>query len=184
MDSLRDVVGLYMTPPGRALVLCVDEKSQIQALDRTRQGLPLTFGKPATRTHDYNRHGTTSMIAALDVATGKVIGQLKQRHRSTEFLNFLKTIDTAVPADEVIHLIMDDYGMHKTEKVGVWFAARPHSHVHFTPSSASWLNLAEWFFGQISEKWIKRNAYTSVADLEDSIRHYFDTHNADSKPFV
>jgi transposase len=184
VDKVRDVVGLYMAPPDRALVLCVDEKSQIQALDRTQPGLPLTFGKPATRTHDYKRHGTTSLFAALDVATGKVIGQLKRRHRSAEFLQFLKAIDAAVPADQDIHLIMDNYGTHKTEKVRAWFAARPRYHAHFTPTSASWLNLVERFFGQISEKWIKRSAHTSVAELEQSIRHYIDTHNADPKPFV
>ena len=184
VDKVRDVVGLYLAPPDRALVLCVDEKSQIQALDRTQPGLPLTFGKPGTRTHDYRRHGTTSLFAALDVATGKVIGQLKRRHRSAEFLQFLKAIDAAVPTDQDIHLIMDNYGTHKTEKVRAWFAARPRYHVHFTPTSASWLNLVERFFGQISERWIKRNAHTSVADLEQSIRHYIDTHNVDPKPFV
>lgn len=184
VDKVRDVVGLYLAPPDRALVLCVDEKSQIQALNRTQPGLPLTFGKPATRTHDYQRHGTTSLFAALDVATGKVIGQLKRRHRSAEFLQFLKAIDAAVPAAQDIHLIMDNYGTHKTEKERAWFAARPRYHVHFTPTSASWLNLVERFFGQISERWIKRNAHTSVADLEQSIRRYIDTHNADPKPFV
>lgn len=184
VEKVRDVVGLYMAPPDRALVLCVDEKSQIQALDRTQPGLPLTFGKPGTRTHDYKRHGTTSLFAALDVATGKVIGQLKRRHRSVEFLQFLKTIDAVVPTHQEIHLIMDNYGTHKTEKVRSWFAARPRYHLHFTPTSASWLNLVERFFGQISEKWIKRNAHTSVADLEKSIRYYIDLHNADPKPFV
>jgi len=193
VDKVRDVVGLYLAPPDRALVLCVDEKSQIQALDRTQPGLPLTFGKPSTRTHDYapkevplgdKHHGTTSLFAALDVATGKVIGQLKRRHRSAEFLQFLKAIDAAVPTDQDIHLIMDNYGTHKTEKVRAWFAARPRYHVHFTPTSASWLNLVERFFGQISEKWIKRGAHTSVAELEQSIRDYIDTHNADPKPFV
>lgn len=184
VDKVRDVVGLYLAPPDRALVLCVDEKSQIQALDRTQPGLPLTFGKPATRTHDYKRHGTTSLFAALDVATGKVIGQLKRRHRSAEFLQFLKAIDAAVPTDQDIHLIMDNYGTHKTDKVRTWFAAHPRYHVHFTPTSASWLNLVERFFGQISEQWIKRNAHTSVADLEQSIRDYIDRHNADPRPFV
>ena len=184
VDKVRDVVGLYMAPPDRALVLCVDEKSQIQALNRAQPGLPLTFGKPGTRTHDYKRHGTTSLFAALDVATGKVIGQLKRRHRSAEFLQFLNAIDAAVPTDQDIHLIMDNYGTHKTEKVRAWFTARPRYHVHFTPTSASWLNLVERFFGQISERWIKRNAHTSVADLEQSIRRYIDTHNADPKPFV
>lgn len=184
VDKVRDVVGLYLAPPDRALVLCVDEKSQIQALNRTQPGLPLTFGKPATRTHDYQRHGTTSLFAALDVATGKVIGQLKRRHRSVEFLQFLKAIDTAVPKDQEVHLIMDNYGTHKTEKVRAWFVAHSRYHVHFTPTSASWLNLVERFFGQISEKWIKRSAHTSVAELEQSIRDYIDTHNADPRPFV
>lgn len=184
VDKVRDVVGLYLNPPDRALVLCVDEKSQIQALNRTQPGLPLTFGKPETRTHDYKRHGTTSLFAALDVATGKVIGQLKRRHRSAEFLQFLKAIDASVPADLAIHLIMDNYGTHKTEKVRAWFAARPRYHVHFTPTSASWLNLVERFFSQLSEKWIKRAAHTSVVDLEQSIRHYIDTHNEDPRPFV
>lgn len=184
VEKVRDVVGLYLAPPDRALVLCVDEKSQIQALNRTQPGLPLTFGKPATRTHDYKRHGTTSLFAALDVATGKVIGQLKRRHRSAEFLQFLKTIDAQVSADHDIHLIMDNYGTHKTEKVRAWLAAHPRYHVHYTPTSASWLNLVERFFSQISEKWIKRNAYTSVAQLEQSIREYIDTHNAHPKPFV
>ncbi|QDQ29178.1 IS630 family transposase [Chitinimonas arctica] len=184
VDKVRDVVGLYLAPPDRALVLCVDEKSQIQALDRTQPSLPLTFGKAETRTHDYKRHGTTSLFAALDVATGKVIGQLKRRHRSVEFLQFLNTIDASVPADLDIHLIMDNYGTHKTEKVRAWFASRPRYHLHFTPTSASWLNLVERFFSQISEKWIKRSAHSSVADLEQSIRHYLDIHNTNPKPFV
>lgn len=126
VDKVRDVVGLYLAPPDRALVLSVDEKSQIQALNRTHPGLPLTFGQPATRTHDYKRHGTTSLFAALDVATGKVVGQLKRRHRSAEFLSFLNTIEATVPVDQDIHLIMDNYGNHKTDKVRAWFSARPH----------------------------------------------------------
>ena len=184
VDKVRDIVGLYLAPPDRALVLRVDEKSQIQALDRTQPGLPLTFGKPETRTHDYKLHGTTSLFAALDVAAGKVIGQLKRRHRSAEFPQFLKAIDAATPADQDIQQIMDNDGTRKTENVRAWFAARPRYHVHFTPTSASWLNLVARFFGQISEKWIKRNAHTSVADLEQSIRNDIDTHNADPKPFV
>lgn len=184
VDKVRDVVGLYLNPPDRALVLCVDEKSQIQALNRTQPGLPLSFGKPSTRTHDYKRHGTTSLFAALDVATGKVISQLKRRHRSAEFLQFLNAIEAAVPADQDVHLIMDNYGTHKTDKVRAWFAARPRYHVHFTPTSASWLNLVERFFSTLSEKWIKRGAHTSVTDLEASIRDYLERHNADPKPFV
>lgn len=184
VDKVRDVVGLYLAPPDRALVLCVDEKSQIQALDRTQPGLPLTFGKPGTHTHDYTRHGTTSLFAALDVATGKIIGQLKRRHRSVEFLQFLKAIDAAVANEQEIHLIMDNYGTHKTQKVRAWLAAHPRYHVHFTPTSASWLNLVERFFRQISEQWIKRSAHTSVADLEQAIRDYIDRHNENPKPFV
>ena len=184
VEKVRDIVGLYLDPPLKAMVLCVDEKSQIQALDRTQPGLPLTFGKPSTRTHDYKRHGTTSLFAALDVATGKVIGQLKRRHRSVEFLQFLKAIDAAVPGEQDIHLIMDNYGTHKTQAVRAWLAAHPRYHVHFTPTSASWLNLVERFFSQISEQWIKRSAHTSVAQLEQSIREYIDRHNEDPKPFV
>ncbi|RRD57254.1 IS630 family transposase, partial [Comamonadaceae bacterium OH2545_COT-014] len=187
VEKVRDVVGLYLDPPDRALVLCVDEKSQIQALERTQPGLPLTFGKPATHTHDYKRHGTTSLFAALDVATGKVIGQLKRRHRSVEFVQFLKTIDAVVPGEQEVHLIMDNYGTHKTEKVRAWLAARPRYHVHFTPTSASWLNLVERFFSQISQqwiKWIKRSAHTSVADLEQAIRDYIDRHNENPKPLI
>ena len=184
VDKVRDVVGLYLAPPDRALVLCVDEKSQIQALDRTQPGLPLSFGKPGTHTHDDKRYGTTSLFAALDVATGKAIGQLKRRHRSVEFLQFLKAIDAAVPGEQEIHLIMDNYGTHKTQKVRAWLAAHPRYHVHFTPTSASWLNLVERFFSQLSQQWIKRSAHTSVQDLENSIRQYIDRHNENPKPFV
>ena len=183
VDKVHDVVGLYLDPPDRALVLCVDEKSQIQALNRTQPGLPLTFGKPETRTHDYRRHGTTSLFAALDVATGKVIGRVKRRHRSAEFLQFLKAIDADVPATLDVHLIMDNYGTHKTEAVRAWFAARPRYHVHFTPTSASWLNLVERFFAEITQKWIKRGSHASVAELERSILHYIELNNADPKPF-
>lgn len=182
--KVRDIVGLYLAPPERALVLCVDEKSQIQALNRTQPSLPLSFGKPATRTHDYKRHGTTSLFAALDVASGKVIGQLQRRHRSAEFLRFLDTIDASVPADQDIHLIMDNYGTHKTEAVRAWFAKRPRYQLHFTPTSASWINLVERFFALISERHIKRGAHTSVKDLESSIKHYLDVYNRDPKPFV
>lgn len=183
VDKVHDIVGLYMNPPDRALVLSVDEKSQIQALNRTQPGLPLTFGNPETRTHDYQRHGTTSLFAALDIATGKVIGRLKRRHRSAEFLEFLNAIDREVPAALDVHLIMDNYGTHKTDKVKAWLAQRPRYHVHFTPTSASWLNLVERFFSTISEKWIKRQAHTSVKDLEGSIRHYLTIYNDDPKPF-
>jgi transposase len=188
VDKVRDGVGLYLAPPDRALVLCVNEKSQIQALDRTQPGLPLSFGQAATHTHDDKRHGTTSLFAALEVATGKVMGQLKRRHRSVEFLQFLKRINKEVTGDltedQQIHLIMDHYGTPKTEKVRAWFAAHPRYQVHFTPTSASWLNQVERFFGHISSPWIKRSAYASVADLEQSIRDSIDRHNTDPKPFV
>jgi transposase len=182
--KVRDIVGLYLAPPERALVLCVDEKSQIQALNRTQPGLPLTFGKAATRTHDYKRHGTTSLFAALDVATGNVISKLQRRHRSAEFIAFLNTIDAAVPTDQDIHLIMDNYGTHKTDTVRAWFAQRPRYHLHFTPTSASWINLVERFFALISERHIKRSAHTSVRDLETSIEQYLAVYNREPKPFV
>jgi transposase len=184
VDKLYDIVGLYMAPPERAVVLCVDEKSQIQALDRTQPGLPMTFGKAATKTHDYKRHGTTSLFAALDIATGKVIGRLKRRHRSAEFIEFLNAIDREVPKHLDVHLVLDNYGTHKTEAVRAWFAQRPRYQLHYTPTSASWLNLVERFFSTLSERWIKRGAHTSVADLEDSIRMYLKRNNADPKPFV
>lgn len=175
VDKVHDIVGLYLNPAERALVLCVDEKSQIQALNRTQPGLPLSPGNLATRTHDYKRHGTTSLFAAPDVATGEVIGRLKRQHRSTEFLAFLREIDVAVPADMPIHLIMDNYATHKTDKVREWLAARPRHNIHFTPTSASWLNLVERFFSTLSEKWIKRQAHVSVKDLEESVEHYLET---------
>lgn len=184
VDKVRDIVGLYMNPPQRAMVLCVDEKSQIQALNRTQPGLPLSFGHAATRTHDYKRNGTTSLFAALDVATGKVIGALKQRHRAQDFISFLNAIDKEVPAELDVHLIMDNYATHKTEAVRIWFGKHPRYHVHFTPTSASWLNLVERFFSALTENWIKRGAHVSATDLNNSIRHYLDQHNDNPKPFV
>lgn len=184
VEKLYDVVGVYMAPPERAVVLCVDEKSQIQALNRTQPGLPMGFGRAATKTHDYKRHGTTSLFAALDVATGKVIGRLKRRHRSAEFLEFLRVIDREVPKHLDVHLILDNYGTHKTEAVRAWFAERPRYNLHFTPTSASWLNLVERFFSTLSERCIKRGAHTSVSDLEASIRAYLAQHNEDPKPFI
>ena len=184
IDKVHDIVGLYMQPPDRALVLCVDEKSQIQALNRSQPALPLSFGHPETRTHDYLRHGTTTLFAALDVATGEVIGKLQRRHRAKEFLAFLNEIDRQVPADLDVHLIMDNYGIHKTEKVRAWFAARPRYHVHFTPTSASWINLVERFFALISERWIKRGSHRSTRELEDSIHEYLETYNDEPRPFI
>jgi transposase len=176
VDKVHDIVGLYLNPPERALVLYVDEKSQIQALNRTQPGLPLSPGNPATRTHDYKRHGATSLFAALDVATGEVIGRLKRQRRSTEFFAFLREIDASVPAEMPIHLIMNNYATLKTDKVRAWLAARPRYTIHFTPTSASWLNLVERFFSMLSEKWIKRQAHVSVKDLEASIKHYLETY--------
>ena len=184
VEKVHDIVGLYMAHPDRAIVLCVDEKSQIQALNRTQPALPLGPGHPETRTHDYVGHGTTTLFTALDIATGRVIGGLHRRHRSAEFLKFLRTIDTEVPKDLTVHLVLDNYGTHKTAKVRDWLVAHPRFHVHFTPTSASWINLVERFFSQISQRWIKRNAHTSTQDLERSILQYLDLHNSDPKPFV
>jgi len=184
IEKVRDIVGLYLNPPTKAMVLCVDEKSQIQALDRTQPMLPLAPGVAERRTHDYKRHGTTSLFAALDVATGRVIGELHRRHRSKEFLSFLRTIEANVPAKLDVHLVLDNYGTHKTPSVRAWFARHPRFHVHFTPTSASWLNLVERFFALITERQIKRGTHRSTRELEDAIRQYLNTHNNDPKPFV
>jgi len=180
----RDIVGLYLDPPVKAMVLCVDEKSQIQALDRTQPVLPLAPGVPERRTHDYMRHGTTTLFAALDIATGEVIGRLHRRHRSQEFLKFLKTIDQQVPEDLDVHLVMDNYGTHKTQAVRNWFARHPRFHVHFTPTSASWLNQVERWFATLTQKQIRRGTHRSTQQLEQAIREYLATYNADPKPFV
>ena len=184
VEKVRDVVGLYLNPPERALVLCVDEKSQIQALDRTRPIRPLRPGVPERQTHDYKRHGTTSLFAALDVATGKVIGSLHRRQRHQEFLRFLERIDAAVPEPFEIHLVMDHYGTHKMPKVKRWFARRPRYHLHFTPTSASWLNQVERFFGLITERRIRRGTFGSVRELESAIRDYLAHHNENATPFT
>jgi len=184
VDKVRDIVGLYLNPPLKALVLCVDEKSQIQALDRTQPMLPLAPGIPERRTHDYERHGTTTLFAALDIATGQVIGQLHRRHRSSEFLKFLRTIEANVPAGLDVHLVMDNYGTHKTATINAWFARHPRFHVHFTPTSASWLNQVERWFATLTEKYIRRGTHRSTRQLEQAIRDYLDIHNADSKPFA
>lgn len=184
VDKVRDIVGLYLAPPVKAMVLCVDEKSQIQALDRTQPILPLAPGLPERRTHDYMRHGTTTLFAALDVATGEVIGQLHRRHRSSEFLKFLRTIEASVPNDLDIHLVMDNYGTHKTLTIRNWFARHPRFHVHFTPTSASWLNQVERWFATLTEKQIRRGTHRSTRQLEDAIRNYLELNNANPKPFV
>lgn len=183
VDKVRDIVGLYLSPPTHALVLCVDEKSQIQALDREQPVLPMMPGMPERRTPSYVRHGTTSLFAALDVATGAVIGKCYKRHRATEFLDFLKQIDGNVPDGLDVHIVMDNYATHKTPMVKAWLARRPHYHVHFTPTSASWINQVERWFAELTRKQIQRGVHTSVGQLEADIRSFIDRHNADPKPF-
>jgi transposase len=184
IEKVRDIVGLYMNPPDHALVFCVDEKSQIQALDRTQPLLPLRPGQAERRTHDYKRHGITSLFAALELKTGRVIGQLHRRHRSSEFRQFLDVIEANVPAGREVHIIMDNYGTHKTALIRKWFAKRPRFHVHFTPTYGSWINLVERWFAEITNKRIRRGAFRSVKELEAAIREYLDVHNEDPKPFV
>jgi transposase len=184
IEKVRDIVGLYLSPPERALVLCVDEKSQIQALDRTRPLLPLRPGQVERRTHDYVRHGTTTLFAALDARTGEVIGQCQPRHRSREFRRFLDTIDAAVPAELDVHLVMDNYGTHKTALIQRWLAKRPRYQVHFTPTSASWLNLVERWFGLLTERQIRRGVHVSTKALEEAIYRYLEVTNEHPKPFV
>ena len=184
IEKVRDIVGLYLNPPDRALVLCVDEKSQIQALDRTRPLLPLRPGQAERRSHDYVRHGTTSLFAALDARTGQVIGQCHRRHRALEFRKFLDAIESAVPAELDVHLIADNYATHKTALIRNWFAKRPRFHIHFTPTSASWLNLVERWFGLLTEKQLRRGVHQSSAELEVAIYRYLDVTNEDPKPLV
>lgn len=183
VEKVRDIVGLYLAPPDRALVLCVDEKSQIQALDRTQPLLPMRPGQVERRSHDYTRHGTLSLFAALDTATGKVIGRCFARHRGSEFLKFLREIENNVPADLDVHLVMDNYSTHKTPAIRKWLARRPHWHVHFTPTSSSWINQVERFFANITDKQIRRGIHRSTAELEAAIHAYLDAVNADPKPF-
>jgi len=185
VDKVRDVVGLYLHPPERAIVLCVDEKSQVQALDRTQPLLPMTPGQAERGTHDYVRNGTTSLFAALNVATGEVIGQCHRQHRQQEFVKFLDHIDAAIPAvpGETIHIVMDNYGTHKTPRVKRWLLRHPRYGVHFTPTSASWLNQVERFFAEITNKRIRRSAFRSVKALELAIESYLAEHNATPRPF-
>lgn len=184
IEKIRDVVGLYLAPPERAVVFCVDEKSQIQALDRTQPLLPMRPGQAERRTHDYERHGTTSLFAALNAATGEVIGKCYRRHRSSEFKKFLQLIDKSVPRDLDVHLVLDNYGTHKTGMIHNYLLSRPRFHLHFTPTSSSWLNLVERWFGLITEKQIRRGTFRSTTDLEEAIQRYLATYNADSKPFI
>jgi len=184
IDKVRDIVGLYMDPPERALVLCVDEKSQIQALDRTQPLLPMRPGQVERRTHDYVRHGTASLFAALDLKTGMVIGECHRRHRAIEFRKFLKTIDEAVPRELDVHLVLDNYGTHKTPLTRQWLARRPRFHLHFTPTSSSWINLVERWFAGLTEKQIRRGVHRSTGELEQAIMRYIEVSNEHPRPFV
>jgi transposase len=184
VEKVRDVVGLYLDPPERAMVLCVDEKSQIQALDRTRPILPMLPGTPERATHDYKRSGTSTLFAALEVATGKVIGSLHQRHRAIEFKKFLQTLDRQVPADLEVHLVLDNYATHKTPAIQRWLTAHPRFVLHFTPTGASWLNLVERWFAELTNRKLKRGAHRSVRQLNADIRDWIDNCNNDPRPFV
>ena len=182
--KVRDVVGLYVDPPAHAVVLSVDEKSQIQALDRTQPGLPLKPGRCGTMTHDYKRHGTTTLFAALDVLEGKVIGRCMQKHTHQEFIRFLNAIEAAVPAGKLVHVILDNYATHKHAKVHEWLARHPRFVFHFTPTSASWLNAVEGFFAKLTTRRLKRGVFRSVVDLQAAINRFLEETNDDPKPFV
>ena len=184
VEKLEDIVGLYMNPPEHALVLCCDEKSQVQALDRTQPGLPLKKGRAATMTHDYKRNGTTTLFAALNTLDGKVISRCEARHRHTEWLKFLRQVERETPTDKSLHLICDNYSTHKHPKVGEWLAKNPRIHVHFTPTSASWLNMVERFFRDITVERIRNGVFRSVTELVSAIEHYVSVHNKDPKAFV
>ena len=184
LDKMTDVVGLYLNPPQQAIVLCVDEKSQIQALDRTQPGLPIKKGRCGSMTHDYKRNGTTTLFAALETLQGKVVGQCYQRHRHQEFLKFLRTLDKEFPGKVPLHLIMDNYGTHKHENVRAWLKRHPRFALHFVPTSSSWLNLVQRWFGELDRKAIRRGVFRSVEDLEGSIDAFLTVWNNDPKPFV
>ena len=184
LEKLTDVVGLYLNPPQHAIVLCVDEKSQIQALDRTQPGLPIKKGRCGTMTHDYKRNGTTTLFAALETLQGKVIGQCYQRHRHQEFLKFLRTLDQEFPGKVPLHLIIDNYGTHKHAKVRAWLKRHPRFVLHFVPTSSSWLNLVERWFGELDNKAIRRGVFRSVDELKSSIDAFLKAWNEDPKPFV
>jgi transposase len=183
-EKLMDVVGLYLDPPEQAIVLCMDEKSSIQALDRTQPSLPMKKGRGETMTHDYKRNGTTTLFAALDVATGRVIGSCLPKHRHTEFLTFLKTLEKEVPEGLAVHLILDNYATHKHASVRSWLARHPRFHLHFTPTSSSWLNLVERWFRELTDKALRRGAFHSVPDLITAIEDYLAAHNDEPKPLV
>ena len=183
VDKVQDIVGLYLSPPNRAIVLCVDEKSQIQALDREQPVLPMMPGVAERRTHTYIRHGTTSLFAALDIATGAVIGKCYKRHRAKEFLDFLKQIDARMPEGPDVHLVMDNYATHKTPKIKAWLARRSHWHVHFTPTSASWINQVERWFAELTRKQLQRGVHRSTTELENDITAFIEAHNKNPKPY-
>jgi len=184
IEKIRDIVGLYLHPPDKALVLCVDEKSQIQALDRTQPVLPLRLGQVERRTHDYTRYGTTSLFAALDIQTGRVLGQCHARHRAREFRRFLDTIEAAVPPALDVHVVLDNYGTHKTPLIHRWLLRHPRYHLHFTPVGATWLNQVERWFAALTEKQLRRGVHRSTRALEAAIQEYLQAHNARPKPFV
>jgi transposase len=184
LEKLQDVVGLYIAPPEKAVVFSVDEKSQIQALDRTQPGLPMKKGRAGTMTHDYKRNGTTTLFAALDVLPGKVIGQCLPRHRHEEFLKFLRTVDKEVPKGLAVHMILDNYATHKHKNVVAWLAKHPRFQLHFTPTSSSWLNLVERWFRELTDKAIRRGVFHSVPDLIAAIEKYMEVHNDEPKPLV
>ena len=184
VEKLTDIVGLYLNPPDKAAIICVDEKSQIQALDRTQPGLPMKRGRCGTRTHDYKRHGTTSLFAALNVLEGTIIGNCYERHRHQEFLKFLRRLDREFPKNKPLHLILDNYGTHKHPNVKAWLEKHPRFHLHYTPTSSSWLNLIERWFGLLTEKQLRRGAFTSVKDLTQAIRQFITTYNKNPKPFI
>lgn len=184
VEKVRDVVGLYMNPPERAVVLCVDEKSQVQALNRTQPILPLAPGVPARQSHDYERHGVTSLFAALNVQTGEAITACHRRHRHQEFLKFLDTIESTIPAGTEIHIVMDNYGTHKVAKVRKWFARHLRYHIHFTPTSASWLNLVERLFAEVTERCVRRGSHCAVTALEKAMLAYIEQRNKNPKPFI
>jgi transposase len=184
IDKVRDIVGLYLHPPDKALVLCVDEKSQIQALDRTQPVLPMRPGQPEHRTHDYTRYGTTTLFAALDAKSGTIIGEFHQRHRAREFRKFLDTLDATVPAPLDVHLIVDNASTHKTSRIHRWFARHPRFHIHFTPTGSSWINLVERWFAALTEKQLRRGVHRSTRELEAAIRRYIELTNIRPKPFV
>ena len=183
IEKVRDIVGLYLSPPDRAVVLCVDEKSQVQALDRTQPLLPMRPGQTERRTHDYKRNGTTSLFAALDVKAGTIVAKCMPRHRTQEFRKFLDEVERSVPADLDVHVVMDNYGTHKTKLIRNWFTKRPRWHVHYTPTSASWINQVERFFALLTDRAVRRGVFHSVAELEAAIKAYIEATNADPKPF-